>query len=358
MAEDTPFRVQSLTKSITAWAVLKLVEQGELELDDPVGRHLTSWERPDAAYSWDDVTVRRLLAHSAGLPAGGYESVPLDEEPPPLREALSGHADGPAARPTSEPGEFRYSNIGYALLELLLEDVTGRDFTAYVADEILEPLEMESATFVATEGLRSELATEHFVDGSQAPRNIVPPAPTAGCTQLRQTSLASSPLARRRAGNRWGGRPRTGARRGTIRSDCRNDGLLRPRQRRRGARTLRRNALRWGAGSDERRARIRFVALVSRCPRTGDGIVILTNSERSVQLIADVVAAWTDRRGLPSQSLTRARSWIRLPVWILVGVAAGLALRLGYGAIAGTRTFARYPTATASLERSWASSQS
>lgn len=69
--------------------MLKLVEQDEIVLDDPVGQHRTSWELPDAEYSWGEVTPRRLLSHSAGLPAGGYETVPLDEEPPPFREALS-----------------------------------------------------------------------------------------------------------------------------------------------------------------------------------------------------------------------------------------------------------------------------
>ncbi|WP_235019645.1 serine hydrolase domain-containing protein [Natrialba sp. INN-245] len=341
MAEDTPFQVQSLTKSITAWAVLKLVEQGELELDDPVGRHLTSWERPDAAYSWADVTVRRLLAHSAGLPTGGYEGVPLDEAPPPLRKALSGHADGPAARPTSEPGEFRYSNIGYALLELLLEDVTGRDFTAYVADEILEPLEMDGATFVATEGLRSELATEHFVDGSPVPARHGPASAHSG---LYATAADIARFVA--AGMETSGEP---VGRGVLEPEH-VAALYAPTVETTGFYGLASD----GAGLGH------FVETLSEgeravmnggqgsgswhwfhaVPGTGDGIVILTNSERSVQLIADVIEAWTDRSGLPSQSLTRARSWIRLPVWILVGVAAGLALRLGYGAIAGTRTFA------------------
>ncbi|MFP8953747.1 serine hydrolase domain-containing protein [Natrialbaceae archaeon A-arb3/5] len=341
MAEDTSFRVQSITKSVTAWAVLKLVEQGELALDDPVGRHLTSWERPDAAYSWDDVTVRRLLAHSAGLPAGGYESVPLDEEPPPLREALSGNADGPAARPTSEPGEFRYSNIGYALLELLLEDVTGRDFTAYVADEILEPLGMDGATFVATVRLWSELAVEHVVDGSPVPARHGPASAHSGLyataediarfvaagTKASEEPVGRGVLAPERVAELYAPAVET---RGfySLASDGGGLGYF--------AETLsdgERAVMNGGQGSGSWHW---FHAV----PETGDGIVILTNSERSVQLITDVVEAWADRSGLPAVSLTRARSWIRLPVWILVGIAAGLALRLGYGAIAGTRTFA------------------
>ncbi|MDG5820566.1 serine hydrolase domain-containing protein [Natronococcus sp. A-GB7] len=341
MTEDTPFRVQSITKTVTAWGVVKLVEEGELALDDPVGQHLTSWERPDTEYSWADVTVRRLLNHSAGMPTGGYESVPLDEDPPPLREALSGNTGGPTARPTAEPGEFRYSNIGYALLELLVEDVTGRDFAAYVDDAILDPLGMDDATFVATERLRSELATEHFVDGTPVPATQSPASAHSGLYATVE-DIARFVA----AGTETSGEPA-------------GRGVLAPE------RVAEMHASTVGTAgfyslASDGAGFGHFVETLSQgeravmnggqgpgswhwfhaVPGTGDGIVVLTNSERSVQLIADVVEAWTDRRGLPAVSLTRARRWIRLPVWILVGVAAGLTLRLGYGVVTRTRTFA------------------
>lgn len=339
--EDTPFQVQSFTKSITAWGVLKLVERNEIALDDPVGQHLTSWERPDAEYSWEDVTVRRVLSHSAGLPAGGYEGVPVDEEPPSLREALSGNAGGPAARPTDEPSGFRYSNPGYALLELLVEDVTGQDFAVYMDEEILEPLGMDEATFDMTEGLRSELATEHFVDGTPVPLSHGPAkAPSALYATAEDIARFVA------AGTEANGEP---VGRGVLAPESVAE-MYTPAVETTGFYGLASD----GAGlghfvetlSDGGRAVMNggqgagswnwFHAV----PETGDGIVILTNSERSVQLIADVVEAWTDRSGLPAVSLTRARRWIRLPVWILIGVAAGLALRFGYGVITGTRTFA------------------
>ncbi|WP_233710812.1 serine hydrolase domain-containing protein [Natronococcus pandeyae] len=339
--ENTPFRVESITKSITAWAVLTLVEQDEIGLDDPVGQHLTSWELPDAEYSWEDVTVRRLLSHSAGMPAGGYETVQLDEEPPPLREALSGNTSGPVARPTTEPGEFRYSNPGYALLELLIEDVTGRDFAAYVDEAVLDPLGMDRATFIITERLRSELATEHFVDGT-------PVAASHGPSNAHGELYATAEdIARFVAAGMETSEEPVG--RGVLAPESVAE-MYAPDVETTGFYDLATD----GAGlghfaetfSDGERAVMNggqgagswnwFHAV----PGTGDGIVILTNSERSVQLIADVVEAWTDRSGLPAVSLTRASRWIRLPVWILVGVAVGLALRLGYGVVVGTRTFA------------------
>ncbi len=340
-SEDTPFRVQSIAKSVTAWGVLNLVERDEIALDDPVGQHLSNWEPPEAEYSWGDVTVRRLLNHSAGLPAGGYEDVPLDEEPPPLREALAGNAGGPAARPTSEPGEFQYSNIGYALVEILVEDVTGREFEAYMHDEILEPLGLDGATFDATERLRSELATEHFVDGTPVPASH---GPASAHGELYATAADIARFVA--AGTETSGEP---IGRCVLTPESVAE-IHAPAVETTGFYSLASD----GAGlghfgetlSDGTRAMMNggqgagSWSWFHATPETGDGIVVLTNSERSVQLIADVVAAWTDRRDLPGVSLTSARRWIRLPVWILVGVAAGLALRLGYGTIAGTRTFA------------------
>ncbi|MFA9427797.1 serine hydrolase domain-containing protein [Natronorubrum sp. A-ect3] len=337
---DTPFRVQSFTKSVTAWGVLKLVEQDEIALDDPIGQHLTSWERPDAEYSWEEVTVRRVLSHSAGLPAGVYESVSLDEEPPPLREALSGNAGGPAARPTDEPGEFRYSNPGYALLELLIEDVTGQDFAAYIDDEILEPLGMDGATFDMTERLRSELATEHFVDGTSVSLSHGP-AKAPGALYATVEDIARFVA----AGTETGGEP---VGRGVLAPETVGE-IYAPAVGTTGF---------YGLASDSAGLG-HFVETLSdgeqavmnggqgpgswhwfhTIPGTGDGIVILTNSERSLQLLTDVIEAWIEQRGLPTVSLTRARRWVRLPVWILVGVAVGLALRLGFGAITGNRTF-------------------
>lgn len=339
--ENTPFRVQSITKSVTAWGVLRLVEQDEIGLDDPIVSHITSWDPPDADYSWEEVTVRRVLSHSAGLPAGVYESVPLDEEPPSLREALSGNADGPAARPIDEPGEFRYSNPGYALLELLIEDVTGRDYAAYMDEKILNALEMDGATFDVTDQLRSELATEHFVDGTPVPLSHGPARAHSGLYATAEdiarfvaagTETSAEPpgrglLAPESIAELYTSTVETTGFYG-LATDSAGLGFF-IETHADGKRAVMNGGQ--GAGSWHW-----FHAI----PETGNGIVILTNSERSVQLIADVVEAWVEHSGSPPASLAHARRWVRLPIWILVGIAVGLALRLGYGGITGQRSFA------------------
>lgn len=339
--DTIPFRVQSITKSVTAWAVLTLVEAGEIALDDPVGQHVTSWELPDAPYPWAAVTVRRLLAHSAGLPDGWYEDVPLDEEPPPLRDALSGAAAGPIARPTTDPDTFRYSNPGYALVELLVEEVTGRDFAAYVAEAVLEPLGMDGATFAVTDELRSTLATEHLVDGTPVPASHGP-ARAPGALYATVDDVARFVA----AGSAANGDPLG---RGVLAPE-RVATLYAPVVETTGFYGLATEASGLGHFVETLADGERAVMNGGQgpgswhwfhtVPETGDGIVVLTNSERSLQLIADVVGTWADATGHSGIYLTRAQRWVRLPVWVLVGVATGLALRLGYGVGAGTRTFA------------------
>lgn len=341
MTTETLCRPQSITKSVTAWGVMTLVEAGELDLDDSVARHVTSWDLPPAAYPWEEVTVRRLLSHSAGLPAGGYDRVSPDEEPPSIQETLSGEAGGPVASPTDEPGTFRYSNPGYVLLELLIQDVTGRDYAEYVRSAVLEPLGMDDATFAWSDRVASRLITEHFVDGDPVPA-YRESARAHG--MLYATALDVARFVAAAMPGPDGAEP--------------GRGVLEPES----VATL--HALEvettgfYGLGSDGAGLG-HFVETLPdgqlavthggqgtgswswfhAVPETGDGIVILTNSERSLQFVADVVGEWADWQGLSSVGVSRAVRWSRLPIWILWVVAAWLAYRVGRGLVSGTRAF-------------------
>ncbi|GAB6936680.1 serine hydrolase domain-containing protein [Isoptericola variabilis] len=127
----TAFRIGSITKPMTAVAVLRLVVAGRLGLNDPVGRHLADAPAPDA-------TVAQLLTHTAGLPA---------EPPGPWWERHgAGSWDELVAsgvEPLWEPGErHHYSNVGYAVLGRLLEEAHGRSWDAVLRDEVWAPLGM------------------------------------------------------------------------------------------------------------------------------------------------------------------------------------------------------------------------
>jgi CubicO group peptidase (beta-lactamase class C family) len=124
---DTVFQVASISKAVTSWGVMRLVESGQLELDAPVEQYLTRWHLPPSNYDASGVTIRRLLSHSAGLSVMGYPGLRPEIQLPSLEESLSGNNGGAGeVRIIMEPGtQFSYSGGGFTLLQLIIEEVTG-----------------------------------------------------------------------------------------------------------------------------------------------------------------------------------------------------------------------------------------
>lgn len=145
---NTVFATASMSKWLTAWGVMKLVEEGKLDLDRPVEDYLTRWHLPPSQYDHREVTVRRLLSHTAGLTDGlGFADYRLDEALPTLEQSLS-NPRASSGQPVAiavgiEPGSaWRYSGGGYLMLELLVEEVSGQPFEAFMQQAIFQPLRM------------------------------------------------------------------------------------------------------------------------------------------------------------------------------------------------------------------------
>lgn len=123
---DTVFSIGSVSKAVTAAAVLDLVERADLALDEPVGEHLTSLAAPVAG-----LTVRQLLLHTGGLTGNhGRDHEPLDRD-----AALA--AIG-ALEVRGEPGDtYGYSNAGYTLLAAVAEEAAGAPFREHLTERVL-----------------------------------------------------------------------------------------------------------------------------------------------------------------------------------------------------------------------------
>ncbi len=144
--QRTLHRVASITKTVTATAVLKLRDEGRLGLDDPVVRHLPELAQVANPHGpIEQVTVRRLLMHTSGLQGElpwqddeRFWTYTIDELPGVLRLGT-----------VSTPPEVarKYSNFGFELLGLVVARVAGRDFVDYVRAEILDPLGMRDTTW-------------------------------------------------------------------------------------------------------------------------------------------------------------------------------------------------------------------
>ncbi len=157
------FNIGSISKTVAAWGVMKLVESGDLELDAPVSTYLTRWQLPDSEFDHDDVTVRRALSHTAGLSLSGYPGFQPGEPLPTVEESLSGATNGPGAVFVAhEPGSrWQYSGGGYTLTQLIVEEITGQPFAEYMKAEVLEPLGMNSSSYVWDDDIERIAATPY-----------------------------------------------------------------------------------------------------------------------------------------------------------------------------------------------------
>lgn len=172
----TRFQVASLSKWLAAWGVMTLVRDGEIDLDAPVSTYLTRWQLPDGPFEEDEVTVRRLLSHTAGLGDGlGYQGFAQAEEVQSLEDSLtqagdaSPNADG-AVSVVAEPGSgWNYSGGGYTLLQLVVEEVSGESFSDYMASHVFRPLGMTDTTFAYDEAAAADLAENYNLDGEAEP---------------------------------------------------------------------------------------------------------------------------------------------------------------------------------------------
>jgi CubicO group peptidase (beta-lactamase class C family) len=151
---DALFRIASVSKPITAAAIMKLVEEGKLELDDRVApfiAHLTPAPGATVDPRWEQITIRHLLNHAGGWdrtkPNGGFD--PIDR---PAIAAAAVNAPAPASAETLirymkgmpldfDPGEkFAYSNFGYIILGRVIERVSGMPYGEYVRARVLQPV--------------------------------------------------------------------------------------------------------------------------------------------------------------------------------------------------------------------------
>ncbi|MEK8107804.1 serine hydrolase domain-containing protein [Micromonospora sp. M12] len=146
---DTAFAACSISKHVAAFGALLLVRDGVLDLDTDVAEYLTSWRLLDREGRHSAVTVRQLLAHTAGLSDTWYRGYDADGVPS-LVQVLdgSGPTTTPPVRAALLPGSrFRYSGSHYSVLQQLMADVTGTPFEDLVRTMVLEPLSMTDSSF-------------------------------------------------------------------------------------------------------------------------------------------------------------------------------------------------------------------
>jgi len=142
------FWIGSITKTFTAVTVLRLVEEGKLALDTPLGTYV-----PELPKQWAGVTLHHLLGHRAGFP-DNYPADGIADRAEAIRRLVNQH-------PIKPVGEFQYSNDGYALLGILVEMASGQTFEAAVSERILVPAEMRETGFWGAQADSIPVAPPH-----------------------------------------------------------------------------------------------------------------------------------------------------------------------------------------------------
>ncbi|MHB8512880.1 MAG: serine hydrolase domain-containing protein [Actinomycetota bacterium] len=161
----TAFGAGSISKTASAFGVLTLVQSGRIKLDDPAQRYLRRWHFPPSRFDASSITIRELLSHTAGTSIDGYLGATDPRNVPTLVDSLNGSTRQPV-RIVRKPGsKFVYSSGGYAVLQLMIEDVTHRSFADYMHDAVLAPLGLNDSSYTLTARERSHLAAPYHSTG-------------------------------------------------------------------------------------------------------------------------------------------------------------------------------------------------
>jgi CubicO group peptidase (beta-lactamase class C family) len=161
------FEIGSISKSFTSIAILQLWEEGRLDLHEPVSRYLPWFEiRSD----YEPITLHHLMSHTAGIIQGAVFLGDPRYEVWALRETEA----------TAPPGAyFHYSNAGYKILGVVVEEIGGRPFRDFIRERLLDPLEMAGTEPLITNETRERLAVgyeDFYDDRPPAPNRPLAPA--------------------------------------------------------------------------------------------------------------------------------------------------------------------------------------
>jgi CubicO group peptidase (beta-lactamase class C family) len=188
VTEKTLFQAASISKPVTAYGALSLVEQNKVDLNENINSHLKSWKLVENEFTKEKkVTLKNLLNHSAGISVHGFLGYRLGLPVPTLLQVLNGASPANSAPSVVDkvPEEsYRYSGGGYNIVQQMMIDVEGRAFPESMNELVLQPLGMSNSTY--SQPLTGEqlglAATGYLPDGSmvEGKRHTYPEMAPAG----------------------------------------------------------------------------------------------------------------------------------------------------------------------------------
>jgi CubicO group peptidase (beta-lactamase class C family) len=206
---DTLFLAGSISKPVAVTGALKMIEQGKLSLDEDVNAKLKSWKVPENEFTREQkVTLRRTMSHSAGLTVHGFPGYAPGAPLPTVPQILDGKppANTAAVRVDIVPGTInRYSGGGTTIMQLLMTDVSGKDFPALMKELVLGPAGMRHSTYDQNLSpvMRAKAAEAFQSNGTPSPGkyHVYPEMAAAGLwTTASDLALFAIEIAKSREG--------------------------------------------------------------------------------------------------------------------------------------------------------------
>ena len=159
---DTIFGIASITKSFTALAIMKLVENGQIQLNDSVNKYLPAFQLKDYDMI-EDIQIHHLLSHTSGIP-----TITRKEEIESFTDHLK-YLSELTLKPIGAPGEYIcYNNDLFLLLGAIIEKVTGENYKEFIRKEIFIPQNMERTTFQLDELKQFDnVTTPYIIEGNE-----------------------------------------------------------------------------------------------------------------------------------------------------------------------------------------------
>ncbi|HSZ86632.1 MAG TPA: serine hydrolase domain-containing protein [Puia sp.] len=185
---STLFQAGSISKSLNSVGVLKLAQQGKINLYTNINNYLTTWKFPyDSISHGKKITIANLLSHSAGLTVHGFPGYERGDSIPTLQQVLDGKrpANTDAVRSMFAPSlKFEYSGGGTTISQLIVEDITKVPYDKFMWENVLKPLGMTSSSYTQPPSAENKikLATAYDSDGTEVKKkyHIYPEQAAAG----------------------------------------------------------------------------------------------------------------------------------------------------------------------------------
>jgi len=198
VAGNTVFPACSISKFVTAITVMKLQEQGLLNIDEPVNRYLHQWKLLTADGKESDATIRSLLSHTAGIVDGedSFYGLRRSDTGISLLDVLEGRTAYNKRRAATEkqPGtEFEYSDAGYCVLQLVIQEITNCSFEEAVSKNVFEPLSLEKSFFASLQNLELMEKNQIMASGYDS-EGLLIPGKYPQIPDLAASGLWSTPL--------------------------------------------------------------------------------------------------------------------------------------------------------------------